>query len=122
MRLCKLKSLHLYLDDSLKNVDGLGVIRESRWEMFFSFFPRAVVHLKVEKPMRDDQFRRILQKHYSLVSFEWTYRPFKDTCHVDCCQCLDRLVKLQQDSLGIQNIVLNQTVVECYNNLILQSY
>lgn len=100
VRLCKLKELNLYLDDSPKKLDAMVSIRETQWEMFFAYLPRATVSLKIEKPIRDEQFKNIMHKHYPLLSFTWNYKYYRETCHMDCCQCLERLTNLQYRTLG----------------------
>lgn len=100
VRLCKLKELNLYLDDSPKKLDAMVSIRETQWEMFFAYLPRATVSLKIEKPIRDEQFKNIMHKHYPLLSFSWNYKYYRETCQMDCCQCLERLTNLQFRTLG----------------------
>lgn len=99
VRYCRLRQLNLYLDDSMKKFDNLITIRETQWQMFFVYLPRATVNLKVEKPMNDEQFRTIIQKFYPLFSFTWTYPYPTETCQFDCNQCLERLTNLQYGTL-----------------------
>ncbi|XP_066151346.1 uncharacterized protein [Euwallacea fornicatus] len=105
-RFKKLKVLNLHLDNSTKRIDTLNIMQEGQKDKFFACLPKARVHLIVEKPMTDNQFMQILQNYYPLVSFEWTYSPYMETCYMDCCQCLERLVSLQQDTLEAIKLVL----------------
>ncbi|ENN76696.1 F-box only protein 39-like [Dendroctonus ponderosae] len=110
VRICKLKTLNLYMDDTIRKLDTISIVRESQWEMFFVYLPRATVNLNVDKPMRDEQFKKIIQKHYPLITFTWNYPNYKESCYVDCCQCLERLANLQFKTL--ENIRLTLPLSE----------
>lgn len=88
------------MDDTIRKLDTMSIVRENQWDMFFVYLPRATVNLNVDKPMRDEQFKKIIQKQYPLITFTWNYPNYKETCHVDCSQCLERLANLQFRTIG----------------------
>ncbi|KAL1517635.1 hypothetical protein ABEB36_001373 [Hypothenemus hampei] len=95
----KLELLNLYVANTRKKCDGLIIVNQTDWEKFVICMPKTVVTLKMDNPMSDKRFERILQKHYPLVAFEWNYLFYNESCLKDCQQCLERLVKEQQNVL-----------------------
>ncbi|CAG9763054.1 unnamed protein product [Ceutorhynchus assimilis] len=106
MKFNKVRLIYLYLDYTFKKAEPVIRIRQCQWEKFHEYFPHAVVNYIIDRPMKDKQFEGILQSQYILVSFIWNYYPYKESCLVDCYQCLQRIVDLQSENIEYINLTL----------------
>ncbi|XP_050312308.1 uncharacterized protein LOC126747614 [Anthonomus grandis grandis] len=97
----KLKELNLYLDESPSpsQPEPLALIKDSQWELFSTYLPRSCVYLTIERPMNDTLASIIFQKDYKLVSLNWNYTYYRESCRTDCCLCLDKLAHLDYPCL-----------------------